>query len=70
MTLQPNETLDDFDYNLDIVALRDLERQMYLAGDSRSDIIRSVLDLMSAHGVIDNEYKVPDTVYAQGTQAH
>lgn len=59
-----SETLDDYDSNLDIVALKLLEQDMYLQGDNRHSVIRSVLDLMHEHGIIKDVYEIPRTEYA------
>lgn len=55
MTITLDEQLDDDSIN----DLKSLERDMYLQGDSRSDILRRVLDLLSTYEVIDDKFYSP-----------
>lgn len=41
----------------DIAALQSLEREMYLQGDVRSEVIRQALDLLYSKGVINDVYE-------------
>ena len=42
-----------------IDTLKAIEKEMYLAGDSRSQVLRQVLDLLWLHDVIEDNYKQP-----------
>jgi hypothetical protein len=50
-----DEPLDDSS----IDALKALEREMWLAGDVRSEVLREVLDLLSMHEIILDTYNPP-----------
>jgi hypothetical protein len=41
--------------------LRQLEKEMFMQGDSRSDVLRRVLDLLWIKEIIDDEYEPPKT---------
>ena len=61
MTITLDEKLDDSYGANDIKALQQLEREMYLNGDSRCTIINRVLDLLYENEIINDVYETPQS---------
>lgn len=50
------EPLDNSFHGEEIAALQALEREMYIQGDSRSEIVRRVLDVLYMEKLINDVY--------------
>lgn len=47
---------DDFMSENEIESLKQLEKEMYLAGDARSEVIRKMLDVLHMKEIIEDKY--------------